>query len=229
MKRKTLFFITCGLGVVSYFTQKHLYKKINHYKNKVNIGTKNNGKYNIGSENTGDFNIGGNNLGSQNLGNYNIGQKNYGDFNTGDKNYGYFNIGKNAFGCFNTKRTPIYMFNKRSNMTIDKWLSSEAYEILSDMPSNDSDAQLRQFWYDKLPEYSKNVIKNIDNFNPKIFERITGINTEYENSLKNDATPLLSEYHDADFENFPNSSELAFETAFIVENSFPDESLKTTN
>lgn len=228
MKKRNFALITLGVGSAAYFIQRHIRKKIDFYKNKENIGLGNKGKYNIGNENVGNFNIGCNNMGSQNLGNNNVGQKNYGDFNSGDKNYGFFNIGNNTFGCFNTKKTPMHMFNKRSNMTIDKWLSSEAYEILLEMPASDTDFTLRQIWYDKLPESSKDIIKNIDNFNPKIFERITGICiSNNNNNYDEGSTPLLSHSFepyddDAEWASVSSESFLPFETA-IVSNYYPEE------
>lgn len=226
MKKKIVFLILGGVGSALYFASKFIQRNSTISNNYNNIGSENKGKFNIGSENVGNFNIGGNNLGSQNLGDGNVGNKNFGNFNSGDKNYGFYNIGKNTFGCFNTKKSPIYLFNKRSNMTIDKWMSSEAYEILLDMPTEESIA-LRQAWFDRLSDKSKNIIKNIDNFNDKIFERITGINVNnnvFDNS-ETATTPLLASYKDVENEDesYFQSSELAFETAYIVENNYPDE------
>lgn len=129
---------------------------LNSGKNNVgncNTGSNNVGSYNTGGTNRGDHNFGDNNLGNCNMGSNNIGNNNSGYYNCGDKNMGYhntgyanlgnFNKGYNNGGCFNktdysngafnTKIPKIYMFNKPSNWTLEDFLKSKAYTILTNL------------------------------------------------------------------------------------------------
>lgn len=106
-----------------------------------NTGHKNTGDFNTGDNNSGDYNagfrnIGDYNLGDYNSGDYNIGSFNTGDFNIGDYNTGDFNLSNYNAGCFNTKEQKMYMFNKETNITYEKWGLSKARSILESMPTD---------------------------------------------------------------------------------------------
>lgn len=109
------------------------------------------------------------NGGSECTGMGNTGSHNEGDYNTGDFNVSSFNT-----GCFMTKNSSkIYMFNKASEWTFEDWRNSPAYCLLNTMPEeNITDKQL---WWDCLKENEKNIIRNIPNFDVKIFYECTGI------------------------------------------------------
>ena len=82
--------------------------------------------YNQGYSNTGDYNLGSNNTGNRNIGNHNSG-----DYNIGNYNTGWFNLSDNNPGIFSTMSKPLYFFDRSSELTMEDWLNSEAYFILS--------------------------------------------------------------------------------------------------
>lgn len=116
------------------------------------------------------YNDSGNNKGYGNIGSNNI----------GDNNWGYFNITSNALGLFNTNPSPIYCFNKPAeNFTLDDYEFSVLSDILDSMPpineKTEAAVKERQKWYDNLPEYFRDEIKGMPNFNAELFKSITGI------------------------------------------------------
>ena len=146
----------------------------------VNMGKNNTGRCNTGHRNTGDSNTGNWNTGDSNTGNWNTGDSNTGDWNTGDWNTGDSNTGDwntgdwnktdYSSGLFCTEEQPLLIFDKQSDWDRNKWLKSDARDILYYMPNDD-----RQKWWDNLGEDCKNVIKALPNFNATKFEYITGI------------------------------------------------------
>lgn len=96
-----------------------------------NFGYLNSGDHNHGYWNSGDNNIGDHNTGVANIGNWNTGEMNIGDCNTGD-----FNLCNHSCGCFNTVEQKIYLFNKQSNLTYLDWKTSDACDILMEIPTN---------------------------------------------------------------------------------------------
>lgn len=170
-----------------------------------NTGNGNTGGWNVGDWNVGDCNTGDRNTGNGNTGGWNVGDYNTGDYNTGNRNTGDWNKSSHNTGCFNTKEPKIILFNKPSDWTYDDWLRSDARFLLHQIPKNVvkwiyeknmtdkekakyptykttggylkalDESECAQLWWDSLPNYQKNVIKEIPNFDPCIFEQCTGI------------------------------------------------------
>ena len=143
--------------------------------------------------------------GLENTGNWNTGNRNTGNRNTGDWNKSSFNT-----GCFNTEEQKIMLFNKPSDMTYNDWLGSDAKYLLNQIPKDVvewvdeedmtdeeketyptykttggylkvlDESECGQIWWDGLPEYQKNIIKSMPNFDAEIFEQCTGIKVENE-------------------------------------------------
>ena len=166
----------------------------------VNLGKGCSGLCNSGNCNSGNWNSGDCNSGNRNSGNCNSG-----DCNSGNRNSGDWNKCNYSNGCFNTEEPKIYLFNKPSDWTYRDWINSNARYLLNKIPTDvlewvysksmtDQEKQEHpehettggflkmiekskssQEWWNSLPEYQKNIIKEIPNFDPDIFEEITGI------------------------------------------------------
>ncbi len=171
-----------------------------------NSGDMNSGDMNSGYRNSGNRNSGNMNSGYRNSGDRNSGDMNSGDMNSGDMNSGDWNLSSNNSGCFNTERHPLYFFDKPSNMTFNKWRDSYAYYLLNkidfidwvhidDMTEEEmkehpeaetTKGYLKQYdlkesanrWWDSLSDYSRQVIKDIPNFDAEKFYKITGVKVE---------------------------------------------------
>lgn len=135
----------------------------------------------------------------------NLGKGCSGFCNSGNRNSGDRNKCNYSNGCFNTEEPKIYLFNKPSDWTYRDWIDSNARYLLNKIPTDVLDwvysesmtdqekqehpkhettggflkmiekSKSSQAWWDSLPEYQKNIIKEIPNFDPDIFEEITGI------------------------------------------------------
>ncbi|MBS5511762.1 MAG: hypothetical protein KHX30_10680 [Clostridium sp.] len=168
-----------------------------------NTGDWNTGNWNTGNRNTGDCNTGDWNTGDCNTGDWNTGNRNTGDWNTGDWNKSSFNT-----GCFNTEEQKILLFNKPSEMTYREWLESDARHLLNQIPKDVvewvyensmtddekaahptykttggylkvlDESECGQIWWNGLPDYHKNIIKSIPNFDAEIFYLCTGIKVD---------------------------------------------------
>lgn len=173
-----------------------------------NAGSANTGNRNYGSRNTGDYNAGIYNSGSHNngdwnTGDYNIGNYNTGSYNNGDWNTGDWNASDCCNGCFNTNSDSqtIFMFNKPACWTLYDWLESDAryylnqirkWVLLSDITNEEkkqhpeykaTNGYLKreldsQIWWDNSPDYVKESIKSLPNFDADIFWRYTGIKVD---------------------------------------------------
>ena len=171
-----------------------------------NSGNRNSGDRNSGNRNSGDCNSGNCNSGDCNSGDWNSGNCNSGDCNSGDWNKCSF-----SNGCFNTESPKIYLFNKPSEWTYQDWVESEARCLLNEIPgnvlqwvyySNMTDEEKAEypeaeitggylkkldntgcaaFWWDRLSEKEKEIIKSIPNFDAGIFKVITGIDVNEKN------------------------------------------------
>lgn len=138
-----------------------------------------------------------------NLGKNCTGRCNTGDCNTGDWNKSSFNT-----GCFNTEEQKILLFNKPSEMTYREWLESDARHLLNQIPKDVvewvyensmtddekaahptykttggylkvlDESECGQIWWNGLPDYHKNIIKSIPNFDAEIFYLCTGIKVD---------------------------------------------------
>ena len=143
------------------------------------------------------------NLGKNCTGRCNTGNRNTGDWNTGDWNKSSFNT-----GCFNTEEQKILLFNKPSEMTYREWLESDARHLLNQIPKDVvewvyensmtddekaahptykttggylkvlDESECGQIWWNGLPDYHKNIIKSIPNFDAEIFYLCTGIKVD---------------------------------------------------
>nr|DAP86115.1 MAG TPA: pentapeptide repeat protein [Caudoviricetes sp.] len=145
------------------------------------------------------------NTGNCNTGNCNTGNCNTGDRNTGDRNTGDWNSCNQSTGCFCTVQQPIMFFNKPSTWSFEDWLRSDARYLMNQIPkkvvewvySEDmtdeeksahpshettggylkvlDESECGQIWWDGLSEHNRNIIRALPNFDPDIFEQVTGI------------------------------------------------------
>ena len=165
----------------------------------------NTGKDCTGLCNTGNCNTGNCNTGNCNTGDWNTGDRNTGDRNTGDWNTGDWNSCNQSTGCFCTVQQPIMFFNKPSTWSFEDWLRSDARYLMNQIPkkvvewvySEDmtdeeksahpshettggylkvlDESECGQIWWDGLSEHNRNIIRALPNFDPDIFEQVTGI------------------------------------------------------
>ena len=170
---------------------------------KKNSGDNNYGNYNSGFMNCGDGNTGRKNCGNCNSGNRNYGHNNSGFMNCGDLNSGFANKCNGSNGVFcNEEDMNIRIFNKPSNMSLIEFYNSRYWEIIhrasfhltewveytaeekaADPEKKKNGGYLKTNtyeeawgkWWAKLSEEDKKTIQEIPNFDPCIFEDITGI------------------------------------------------------
>ena len=170
-----------------------------------NSGNRNSGNRNSGNRNSGDWNSGNWNSGDWNSGNWNSGNRNSGDWNSGNWNSGDWNVTSFSNGCFNTVSPKIYMFNKPTDWTFERWFNCRArrllneiddcpleYVYLSDMTDEEkaahpeaettggylkerTTADNARKWWAGLSADDRNVILSLPNFDAAIFKEITGI------------------------------------------------------
>ena len=168
-----------------------------------NSGRKNNGDWNSGDHNDGYRNSGYQNTGDCNSGNWNSGAFNSGHWNSGNFNNGIANSCNYSNGVFCTESdNNIRIFNKPSGMSLKEFYNSIYLEAIQSAPfivtewinytqdEKEADEQkslrggyLKTYtmeeawanWWDKLTDGNKEIIKQIPNFDPKIFKEITGI------------------------------------------------------
>ena len=170
-----------------------------------NSGDCNSGDWNSGNRNSGDCNSGNRNSGNRNSGNRNSGNRNSGDCNSGNRNSGDWNATSFSNGCFNTVSPKIYMFNKPTDWTFEKWFGCRAryllnqiedcpieYVYLSDMTDEEkaahpeaettggylkerTTADNARKWWAGLSADDRNIIFSLPNFDAAIFKEITGI------------------------------------------------------
>ncbi len=156
-----------------------------------NSGDCNSGNCNSGDWNSGDCNSGNCNSGNRNSGNWNSGNRNSGDWNSGDWNSGYFN---------STTPDTILVFNKLcslkkfSEVTLPNFLYFELTYWVDESELTDAEkaddpnffirgGQLRKKDYktafkeswDKANPSDRERIRDMPNFDAKIFFEISGI------------------------------------------------------
>jgi hypothetical protein len=169
-----------------------------------NSGYYNSGYYNSGDYNSGDCNSGDRNSGYRNSGDYNSGNRNSGYYNSGDYNSGNYNSGDRNSGIFNTNEPKMRMFNKDSEYTYTEFVKKFGYNDI-DLPTNVwvdledmTEDEKKEFpialqmngylktlsykeaWkvaWEKASKEQKEWYQNLPNFDAKIFEEITGIDT----------------------------------------------------
>ena len=170
-----------------------------------NSGNCNSGDWNSGNCNSGDWNSGNRNSGDSNSGDSNSGNCNSGDRNSGNCNSGDWNATSFSNGCFNTVSPKIYMFNKPTDWTFERWFNCRArrllneiddcqleYVYLSDMTDEEkaahpeaettggylkerTTADNARKWWAGLSADDRNVILSLPNFDAAIFKEITGV------------------------------------------------------
>lgn len=144
------------------------------------------------------FNVGKDNTGLFNSGNRNSGNRNSGDLNSGYRNSGVF--------CTRKREDTVSIFNKGSGMTWDEWYKHPAYSAACDlmitewvswngMTDEEKKSNPKAFvtegyvkvytyheaWanlWEKLSDSEKNSFKTLPNYDPDIFEEVTGIRFE---------------------------------------------------
>ena len=166
----------------------------------------NTGVFNSGNRNSGDLNTG-----DRNSGNLNSGDRNSGDLNSGDRNSGDLNSGYRNSGVFcNKKREDtVPFFNKESDMTWDEWYNHDAYcasrrlettkwiywdDMTDKEKANNEKAyvcggylkvyEYKEAWknlWDTLDDDEKETFRTLPNFDPDVFEDITGIRIKINN------------------------------------------------
>ena len=171
-----------------------------------NSGNRNSGDLNSGYRNSGDRNSGDLNSGYLNSGNRNSGDRNSGDRNSGDLNSGYRNSG--VF-CNKKREDTVPFFNKESDMTWDEWYNHDAYcasrrlettkwiywdDMTDKEKANNEKAyvcggylkvyEYKEAWknlWDTLDDHDKETFSTLPNFDPDVFEDITGIRIKINN------------------------------------------------
>lgn len=145
------------------------------------------------------------NTGKACTGRCNSGDQNSGNWNSGNRNSGDWNATSFSNGCFNTVSPKIYMFNKPTDWTFERWFNCRARRLLNDI----DDCQLEYVylsamtdeekaahpeaettggylkerttadnawkWWAGLSAADRNVILSLPNFDAAIFREITGI------------------------------------------------------
>jgi hypothetical protein len=162
-----------------------------------NSGVKNSGDKNSGYGNSGDGNSGDRNSGDENSGNRNSGYGNSGDENSGNRNSGNRNSGdvnscNYSSGYFNSEEQTVYMFNKdtglkRSEIEIPYFCLRLTYFVPnSELEPDEQNENVggaykkrsyKDAWKKLIEEKPKliNDIKKLPNFDPGVFEEITGV------------------------------------------------------
>jgi hypothetical protein len=159
----------------------------------------NTGKDCTGNRNSGDWDSGNCNSGNRNSGDWNSGNCNSGNCNSGDWNSANFST-----GFFNSIEQPLYAFNKpldidrntfNSNLAVkamnwkyenDWWIYSEnmTEEEKEAHPEHETTGGYLKsvdfktacgIMWDNMTEDERVAVKDIPNFDAKVFEEITGI------------------------------------------------------
>jgi len=177
------------------------YRNLGNY----NSGYRNSGHYNSGDRNSGNKNTGYRNSGDWNTGSRNSGDKNSGYYNSGDWNTGNWNSGNWNSGFFNTDEDFVRMFNKPTNLKkedIDfpsflyfdpvRWVNEQNATAEERIKYKDEigicggflktmeyKEAFRKAW-DEAPIEERAAVKNLPNFDAKIFEEISGIDVNAE-------------------------------------------------
>ena len=173
---------------------------------RYNTGSHNVGNYNVGGFNTGNWNTSSSNTGDYNTGRCNTGNYNTGSCNTGNYNIGDYNSCNYSTGFFNTLEQPIYFFNKEVKLTQDEIFNLEGLLVIdrrlqlsewvykyymTDLEKQEHPEYkttggylktytYKQAWanlWKRLSKDEKQAIKNLPNFDKKVFKKITGIST----------------------------------------------------
>lgn len=164
-----------------------------------NSGNWNSGNGNSGNRNTGNWNSGDNNSGNYNSGNWNSGNNNSGDWNKTKLSGGCFNTKTPRIFMFD-KLSDITLkdwLNMKARYILNDMPTDGLFWIWSDDMSSEEKEKHpehettggflrkieleegeRQKWWNNLSEEDKNEVLSIPNFDPRIFEEITGIKVD---------------------------------------------------
>jgi len=150
-----------------------------------NSGNSNSGDWNSGYRNSGNRNSGDSNSGYRNSGNSNSGNSNSGNSNSGDWNSGYRNSGNSnsgdwnscdrEAGFFNSKQSKtIRVFNKNCKLSV--WENSYKpsfmyFEVDEKLGYKES---FKKSW-DEADKEDRERVKDLPNFNARVFFEISGI------------------------------------------------------
>lgn len=169
-----------------------------------NSGERNSGHWNSGYCNSGSHNSGHHNNGRYNSGRYNNGNYNSGDWNNGNSNSGDWNSTNYSTGFFNSVKQPLYIFNKPANISREDfyhlpavkamcqkyfnswWIYSERMtdeEKINHPEHETTGGYLKTvdfktacgIMWDRMTNEERDAVWDIPNFDPQIFEEITGI------------------------------------------------------
>jgi len=186
-----------------------------------NSGNRNSGYWNSGDWNSGDWNSGYWNSGNWNSGYRNSGNWNSGNRNSGNRNSGNWNSGDRNSGCFNTNEPKARMFNRECEYTLTELWDKNLMPDFSDMspcvwiessmmtaeekkanPSHEttegyvktlSYEEAWAVWKRKCTRENWQKVLALPNFDPEIFEEITGIKVEDHSESKKKAQELEDE------------------------------------
>jgi len=175
-------------------------------------------KNNTGKDNSGNWNSGNRNSGDWNSGDWNSGYRNSGDWNSGNWNSGNWNSGNWNSGIFNTDETYMRAFNKPTTIKLSQFIGSDAYPDFLDMnpcvwvESSIMTAEEKKenptyettggyikvlsykdawtVWKRKCTPENWQKVLALPNFDPQIFEEITGIKVEDNPEAKQKAKQL---------------------------------------
>lgn len=180
-----------------------------------NTGYSNTGHHNSGQNNSGDFNSGHGNAGYFNSGDFNTGDFNSGDFNTGLSNSGDYNSTSNSNGYFNTEtqeyisvfnkpcrriiwdeaikpallNIPLSRFISKLEMTTEEKEKNPHYELIGGYLKVLSYEDAWAKSWDAAYDSDKLLLYALPNFDPKVFEEITGIDVTQDTTWKSHEMP----------------------------------------
>jgi hypothetical protein len=183
------------------------YNSGNYNSVSSNSGNNNSGYRNSGNCNSGNDNSGYRNSGYRNSGNNNSGDCNSGNNNLGYCNSGNCNSGNRNSGMFNSNEPYMRMFNKQTKIKYSSWHKSKYYInfdiILSEWIHKENMTDIektknpefeitggylktilykeawKNWWNGNKDKHEK--VKQLPNFDAKIFKEITGIDINKEN------------------------------------------------
>ncbi len=167
-----------------------LFKKCREHKLYVDFVVK--GYRNSGDYNSGDYNSGYGNSGNRNSGNYNSGDCNSGNYNSGDYNSGYFNsetpedilvfnkpVSRDVWN--NTKK-PQFISNVKlcfwvdaSEMTDAEKIADPDFYVRGGCLRNRDYKEVWKIAWDNRQQDDERILRQLPNFDAKVFEKITGI------------------------------------------------------
>ena len=165
-----------------------------------NSGDRNSGDRNSGDRNSGDRNSGYRNSGDRNSGDRNSGDRNSGDWNSGDWNSGIFCTEKDPkikiFDIESSWTMRQWKMSKANDVMSQCPSSYTIFISQSEMEPEEKEnhpeyktiggylktvivtKEMKQRWWDELPEDNKAAVYALPNFDADKFEKCTGIKVE---------------------------------------------------